>query len=175
MKPAWDSLADKYAKSDKVVVADVDCPAAGEPLCSRFNVEGFPTIKFFNPPDEDGEDYSGGRDLEELTAFAETLGPGCSLDAKENCSAEQLAELEEVVKMPSEELDAELAAIKKSLKEQEAAHEKLLESLQAQYEESNKNLEEAKKASAPRAKLLKMAGAKAPAAEPEEEAPKEEL
>ena len=60
MKPAWDSVAQTIAQtSDKVLIADVDCTAAGEPLCSRFGVEGFPTIKYFNPPDEEGEDYDG--------------------------------------------------------------------------------------------------------------------
>ena len=45
MKPAWDSLAQEYKNSDKVVVADVDCTAEGKDLCERFGVQGFPTIK----------------------------------------------------------------------------------------------------------------------------------
>ena len=59
MKPTWDALAQEYATSDKVVVADVDCTAEGKDLCERFGVQGFPTIKYFNPPDEEGEDYEG--------------------------------------------------------------------------------------------------------------------
>ena len=78
MKPAWDSLAQQFAKSDKVFVGDVDCTASGKELCERIGVQGFPTIKYFNPPDTDGEDYEGGRDEEALVEFAKTLGPGCS-------------------------------------------------------------------------------------------------
>ena len=85
MKPAWDSLAQQMANSDKVVVADVDCTAEGKDLCERFGVQGFPTIKYFNPPDEEGEDYSGGRDLDALKAFprrsARAAPPPCSTSA----------------------------------------------------------------------------------------------
>merc|ERR1719443_995625 len=115
MKPDWDKLADKFADSSKVVIADVDCTGAGEPLCSRFGVEGFPTIKSFSPPDQDGEDYEGGRDLASLKAHAESLGPGCSAASKENCSAEQLKELEELLAKPAAELEAELESLKTQL------------------------------------------------------------
>jgi hypothetical protein len=162
MKPAWDQLAANYESSDKVIVADVDCTAKGEPLCSRFGVEGFPTIKYFNPPDEDGEDYEGGRDFDALAEFAATLGPGCSSSTPDNCSEQQLAEMKEVTEMPEAQRAAELEELQTKLKEMETAHEKLLESLQAQYEASNEGLAKAKKEAAPRLKLLKMA-AKPPA------------
>ena len=77
MKPDWDALADEYANSDKVLIADVDCTGAGDKLCERFGVEGFPTIKTFAPPDDEGEDYEGGRDLESLNAHASSIGPSC--------------------------------------------------------------------------------------------------
>jgi len=174
MKPAWDQLATDYASSDKVLIADVDCTAGGEPLCERFGVEGFPTIKFFNPPDEEGESYEGGRDLEALREFATTLGPGCSPTTKENCSPDQLAELETTLAMPEAEREAELAKLKAELAAKEKAHETLLESLQAQYEASNEAVEKAKKEAAPRIKQLKMAGTKVP--EPaDEDPPKDEV
>ena len=48
--------------------------------------------RFFNPPDEEGEDYKGGRDLDSLRKFASTeLGPGCSVDTLENCDDAQKA------------------------------------------------------------------------------------
>jgi hypothetical protein len=163
MKPAWDQLADKFSGSDKVVIADVDCTGAGEPLCSRFGVEGFPTIKFFNPPDEDGEDYDGGRDFEELSKFAATLGPGCSMDKQENCSEEQLKELTTVMELPEAARAEELATLQTTLKDMEKAHEELLESLQAQYEKSNDELSKYKKEAKSRMKLLKMSGTPMPA------------
>ena len=33
MKPDWDKLANEYKNSESVLIADVDCTAAGEPLC----------------------------------------------------------------------------------------------------------------------------------------------
>jgi len=172
MKPSWDTLAEEHAGSQKVLIADVDCTAAGEPLCERFGVEGFPTIKYFSPPDQEGEDYEGGRDLDDLRSFAASLGPGCSPTMRDQCSAEQLEELEALLKVPEAEREAELATLKADIAAKEKAHEALLETLQAQYEESNKALEAAKKASAPRIKQLKLVGTKV--AEPEPE-PKEEL
>ena len=70
MKPDWDKLASKYENNAKVVVADVDCTGPGEPLCQRFGIEGFPTIKSFAPPDTEGENYDGDRSYEALDEFA---------------------------------------------------------------------------------------------------------
>ena len=37
MKPDWDSLAETYAGSSSVVIADVDCTTdGGKEACSRF-------------------------------------------------------------------------------------------------------------------------------------------
>jgi hypothetical protein len=113
MKPDWDSLSSDYASSSKVVVADVDCTAAGKPLCDKYGVRGYPTIKYFNPPDEEGEDYKGGRDLPALKKFVETeLGPGCSADTKENCSPEQLTELQKYIEMDATERETKLTEMK---------------------------------------------------------------
>merc|ERR1719355_134845 len=120
MKPDWDSLAADYESSTKVVIADVDCTAAGKPLCDKYGVKGYPTIKYFNPPDEDGEDYKGGRDLSALKKFVESdLGPGCSADSKENCSAEQLKELQTYMDMDATERETKLASMKDALKKAE--------------------------------------------------------
>jgi len=157
MKPAWDSLAQQFASSDKVVIADVDCTAEGKDLCERFGVQGFPTIKYFNPPDTEGEDYEGGRDEASLVEFAKTLGPGCSASKLENCSEEQKAELDTLMKLPEAELEAKLKELKEAVADKEKAHEKLVEGLQASYEASQKELDEFKKASSPKMKMLRAA------------------
>jgi hypothetical protein len=158
MKPDWDSLASTYADSKKVVIADVDCTAAGKPLCDKFGVRGYPTIKYFNPPDEEGEDYKGGRDLASLKKFATNeLGPGCSVDAMENCDDKQKAELEKYVAMPAEEREAKLAELKKALADGEEEHNALLKQLQSTFKESQEKLEKLKEDSAPQIKLLKAA------------------
>jgi hypothetical protein len=158
MKPDWDSLASTYEDSKKVVIADVDCTAAGKPLCDKFGVRGYPTIKFFNPPDEEGEDYKGGRDLAALKKFVESdLGPGCSVDTLENCSDSQKAELETYIAMDAAERATKLTAMKDELKSAEDAHNELLKKLQAQFKESQDSLEKLKEDSAPTIKLLKAA------------------
>jgi hypothetical protein len=165
MKPDWDSLGAKFKDSKTVLIADVDCTAGGKPLCDKFGVRGYPTIKYFNPPDEEGEDYKGGRDLAALTKFVETeLGPGCSVDTKENCSAEQLTALQTYIDMPAAERDSKLTEMKKALADAEEAHNELLKTLQAQFKESQDGLEKLKEDSAPTIKLLKAASPK-PAAD----------
>ena len=48
MKPAWTEFGKLHAKSAELLVGEVDCTAGGgEELCERFEVEGFPTLKFF--------------------------------------------------------------------------------------------------------------------------------
>jgi hypothetical protein len=158
MKPDWDALGDIYEDSKTVVIGDVDCTADGKPLCEKFGVRGYPTIKYFNPPDEDGEDYKGGRTLEELKKFAANeLGPGCAVDTMENCSPEQKKELETYIAMPAEERTSMLEGLKKELTEAEASHEALLKELQSSYKESMEKLEQLKEASAPKIKMLKAA------------------
>ena len=187
MKPDWDTLAGEYADSKTVLIADVDCTADGKPLCDAKGVKGFPTIKYFSPPDEEGKDYKGGRDFDSLKKFALELGPGCSVDAPENCSDEQKKDLEKYIAMPAEERDAMTAELKKTLSDAESTHEALLKELQAPrhprgtpgafffswhphppplsqatYKESMDKLEKLKEESAPKLKLLKAATPVAP-------------
>merc|ERR1719353_2278389 len=158
MKPDWDSLGSTFADSKTVVIADVDCTAAGKPLCDKYGVRGYPTIKFFNPPDEEGEDYKGGRDLAALKKFVETeLGPGCSADTKENCSAEQLKDLEKYMSMDATERETQLTSLKDALKKAEDDHNDLLKNLQEQFKTSQDALEKLKEDSAPTIKMLKAA------------------
>jgi hypothetical protein len=157
MKPDWDALSEEFASSSKVVVADVDCTTTGKSLCEKYGVRGYPTIKYFNPPDEAGEDYKGGRDLAALKKFTSELGPGCSVDALENCSAEQKAELDKYVAMPADERDSKLTEMKEAIDKAEKDHEELLKQLQSTYKESMEKLEKLKEDSAPTMKLLKAA------------------
>ena len=114
--------------------------------------------RFFNPPDEEGEDYKGGRDLASLKKFASTeLGPGCSVDAMENCDDTQKAELEKYIAMPAEERASKLEELKKSMSDGEEAHNALLKELQSSFKESQEKMEKLKEDTAPQIKLLKAA------------------
>jgi len=158
MKPDWDTLGSEYENSKTVIIADVDCTAAGKSLCEKFGVRGYPTIKYFNPPDEEGEDYKGGRTLDDLRKFASSeVGPGCSVDALENCSDAQKKDLEQYTSMAADERSSMLDKLKSELASAEAKHEALLKELQSTYKESMDTLEKLKEDSAPKIKLLKAA------------------
>jgi len=87
MKPAWDQLGDEYASSSSVVIADVDCTVEQD-LCSKYDVKGYPTIKYFTAEvDEKGADYSGGRTFDDLKKFvSESLEVKCTLADPTGCS-----------------------------------------------------------------------------------------
>lgn len=165
MKPDWDALGSEHADSKTVVIADVDCTAAGKPLCEKYGVRGYPTIKYFNPPDEEGEDYKGGRSLADLKKFvSEELGPGCAVDTMENCSDEQKAALEPYMKMSADDRDKMLSSLKSEVDDAEKSHEALLKELQSTYKDSMDKLEKLKEANSPKIKLLKAASPKSTSA-----------
>jgi len=115
MKPAWDQLSDEYSSSSSVVVADVDCTVEQD-LCSKYDVKGYPTIKYFTSETaESGDDYQGGRDFDGLKKFVvDSLEVKCLLEDDTGCSdkekefmgkwkakdkAEATAQLERLTKM----------------------------------------------------------------------------
>merc|ERR1712166_1195971 len=93
LKPAWDKLMAEFDGHASALVGDVDCTAAGKPLCDSNGVRGFPTIKYGDP--NNLEDYKGGRDFDALSQFAkENLKPVCSPSNIDICDATQKAEIE---------------------------------------------------------------------------------
>merc|ERR1712070_656880 len=117
MKPAWDKLAKEYEGNSNTVVVDVDCTDDGNrDVCSKYGVQGYPTIKYFtSATDALGDDYEGGRSFDDLKKFAEeNLGPQCGPDNMDLCSEEQSAEIKKFMEMGEEALEA-------LLKEKDAA------------------------------------------------------
>ncbi len=68
LAPIYEDLAQVFASSGKVQIAKVDADAEMD-LGKRFGVQGFPTLKFFDGKSKEPVDYSGGRDLDSLSAF----------------------------------------------------------------------------------------------------------
>ena len=69
LAPVWEDLAESFAfANDKVTIAKVDADEHKE-LGRRFGVQGFPTLKWFDGKSDMPTDYTGGRDLESLSAF----------------------------------------------------------------------------------------------------------
>jgi len=69
LAPDYEIVGDSFAGTN-VVVAKVDADAHKD-LGSRFDVHGFPTLKWFPKGSTTPEDYSGGRSIEEINAFIE--------------------------------------------------------------------------------------------------------
>ncbi|PHH73910.1 hypothetical protein CDD80_3469 [Ophiocordyceps camponoti-rufipedis] len=69
LAPVYEELATsfQYAK-DQVQIAKVDADAERS-LGKRFDIQGFPTLKWFDGKSEKPEEYNDGRDFESLSAF----------------------------------------------------------------------------------------------------------
>jgi len=166
MKPDWDSLGEKYENSKKVVIGDVDCTTeSGKPLCERFGVSGYPTLKYFNPPNTEGETYEGERTLKGLTKFVKTLGPSCTPATWGKCSKKQKAELQPYIDLGKEALEEMVRVAKAELDSSQTAHEALSQSFQEQFEASEKSLKALKETHEPTLKLAKAALVPVPVAE----------
>jgi len=142
MKPAWDKLMKQFKGHASALVADVDCTAAGKPLCDSNGVKGFPTIKFGSPGNL--EDYKGGRDFDALKKFAdENLKPLCSPANMELCDDDKKSEIQELMKMSEEELDTAILEGDKKVEDAETFFKAEVEKLQANYQKLMSDKDEA--------------------------------
>jgi len=142
MKPAWDKLMKDFKDSSSALVADVDCTAAGKPLCDANGVQGFPTIKYGDPSAL--EKYEGPRDYDALKKFAdENLKPMCSPGNMELCDDDQKAELDKLLAMDVADLEAAIKDGEKKIEEAEETFKTELQKLQDSYQELMKTKEDA--------------------------------
>ena len=133
MKPDWDKLMDAFSGSSTQLVADVDCTAAGKPLCESNGVKGYPTIKWGDPSDL--QDYQGGRDYDSLKSFAEeNLKPVCSPSNIDLCDDDKRKDIETFLAMPDADLDAKIEAEETKISDAETLFESELQKLQAAYQ-----------------------------------------
>merc|ERR1719428_1705587 len=133
MKPAWDKLMKDFKDSKTALVADVDCTAAGKPLCDANGVQGFPTIKYGDP--NALEKYEGGRDYDSLKKFAdENLKPLCSPSNMDLCDDDQKAELETLLATPIEELENLITEGEAKIERSETTFKTELQKLQDSYQ-----------------------------------------
>jgi hypothetical protein len=155
MKPDWDKLGDKYKDSATILIGDVDCTADdGKPLCSKYGVRGYPTIKTFtgNPM---GDDYKGGRKYADLLKHVEeNMGPSCGPDNKEVCTADELKELEELLKLPLAERKAQAEAAQAEMDKIGSDFNDFVQGLQESYEKAMSDKETKENELAPKLKML---------------------
>jgi len=114
MKPAWDKLGSEYADSPSVMIADVDCTSTGKELCSKYDVTGYPTIKYFADGDVEGTDYQGGRDFDSLKSFTEnTLEVKCDPNDPSECTDREKAYIEKMKAKSASDRQSQLARLQK--------------------------------------------------------------
>jgi len=131
----------EFADSKTALVADVDCTAAGKPLCDSNGVKGFPTIKYGNPADL--QDYQGGRDFDALLEFAnENLGPTCSPDNLDLCDEDKKKEIAKFQEMGQEKLQEKIEELDGKISTAEETFNSELKKLQNAYEQLQKDKED---------------------------------
>eukprot|EP00457_Paulinella_chromatophora_P007298 gb/GEZN01007321.1/.p1 GENE.gb/GEZN01007321.1/~~gb/GEZN01007321.1/.p1 ORF type:complete len:219 (-),score=47.79 gb/GEZN01007321.1/:194-850(-) len=169
MKPDWEKLGGDFSASKTVLIGNVDCTVEKD-LCSKFGVQGYPTIKYFTGNTAaDGDKYEGGRTYDDLKTWAdENLGPSCGMATRELCSAEQLEKMDAVAALPKADRDAEIATIEKAIADAETRFKEEVQKLQEMYQKLQADNEKAKTDHGPRLKLLRMVNAYTPEAAKEE-------
>ncbi|KAK7379184.1 hypothetical protein VNO80_04637 [Phaseolus coccineus] len=68
LAPTYEKVAAAFNLDEEVVIANVDADKYKN-LAEKYGVSGYPTLKFFPKSNKAGEDYNGGRDLDDFVAF----------------------------------------------------------------------------------------------------------
>jgi hypothetical protein len=140
MKPDWDKLSTEFKDSPSVQIVDVDCTAAGESVCSKVGVSGYPTIKYYlaDEPSKP-KDYQGGRTYDDLKKFTEkTFKAGCNIETKDNCTDAMKTDIDELT-------GKSLDDVKAFLKSRQDEIKKAKDERWDYIEESKKKIKELKK------------------------------
>ncbi|KAG8052238.1 hypothetical protein GUJ93_ZPchr0001g32744 [Zizania palustris] len=86
LAPTYEKLASVYKLDEGVVIANLDADKHKD-LAEKYGVTGYPTLKFFPKGNKAGEDYDGGRDLDDFVKFINEKC-GTSRDSKGQLSSE---------------------------------------------------------------------------------------
>ncbi|TXT11633.1 uncharacterized protein COLE_02043 [Cutaneotrichosporon oleaginosum] len=70
LAPVYEQLADAF-DINEVIIAKTDADGVGRELGSRFEVKGYPTLKWFPAGSLEPQEYNSGRDLDSLVAFVQ--------------------------------------------------------------------------------------------------------
>ncbi|KAG8648309.1 probable protein disulfide-isomerase A6 [Manihot esculenta] len=98
LAPTYEKVATAFKLEEDVVIADLDADKYKD-LAEKYGVSGFPTLKFFPKSNKGGEDYGGGRDLDDFVTFINEKC-GTSRDEKGGLTSKAgiVATLENLVK-----------------------------------------------------------------------------
>jgi len=120
-----------------VEVVDVDCTAAGQPLCQKYGIQGYPTLKYTTGGGKSLRDYQGGRSYGDLKSFVDrTFKASCDAKTRKGCNPQEVRYLEKVGGKTPEELaeekstkSAELKELQGEKKKAEKAHKEAMKKL----------------------------------------------
>ena len=133
MAPDWEKLSAEWEGNEIGFVAEVDCTAAGKPLCDANGVKGFPTLKYGDPSSL--SDYQGGRSFDALAKFAtENLKPICSPAKIELCDDEKKAKIEELMAMSDADISTAIEDGEKKIAEADDTFKAEVQKLQEKYQ-----------------------------------------
>ncbi|XP_042054821.1 probable protein disulfide-isomerase A6 isoform X2 [Salvia splendens] len=68
LAPIYEKVATAFNLEEDVVIANLDADAHKD-LAEKYGITGFPTLKFFSKNNKGGEDYNGGRDVDDFVTF----------------------------------------------------------------------------------------------------------
>ncbi|XP_010259370.1 PREDICTED: protein disulfide-isomerase like 2-1-like [Nelumbo nucifera] len=68
LAPTYEKVATAYKLEEDVVIANLDADKYKD-LAEKYGVSGYPTLKFFPKSNKAGEDYDGGRELDDFVTF----------------------------------------------------------------------------------------------------------
>jgi len=112
LAPDYEVVADSFVGVDGVVVAKVDADEH-KTLAGRYDVKGFPTLKWFPKGSKTAEDYQGSRSIEDITTFIENKAGVKSKAPKKPASAVTIltpSNFDEVVNDPTKDVLVEFYA-----------------------------------------------------------------
>ncbi|KAJ6796138.1 protein disulfide isomerase-like 2-2 [Iris pallida] len=98
LAPIYEKVANAFRLEEDVVIANLDADNYKD-LAEKYGVSGYPTLKFFPKSNKAGEDYDGGRDLNDFVTFINEKC-GTSRDAKGQLTSQAgiVASLDALVK-----------------------------------------------------------------------------
>ena len=161
MAPAWKELGDLYTQSTDTVIGEVDCTVAQD-LCTKYDIVGYPTLKYVQAGGDEMQDYEGEMDAQSLQDFAAGLMPACTAANRASCNATELTQLDSFMAMSQSARNAELARRAKPLMEETAKLEALnerLEKLEEKVEEQEDLVQKLKASIGPTLRLMRSTGA----------------
>ncbi|KAF4354007.1 probable protein disulfide-isomerase A6 [Cannabis sativa] len=68
LAPIYEKVASAFKLDEDVVIANLDADKYRD-LAEKYGISGFPTLKFFPKGNKAGEDYDGGRDVDDFVTF----------------------------------------------------------------------------------------------------------